>query len=133
MSVIGIRRIFNISVAILAQALIPGYLSAMSDVFRWAKDLRPLLAHARIPLLVLSPCAGVNGPVRALKALGMPWKSTGEFDYNIALYRLLVELSGVKQVRCGQTSGDLRLIGVEELDLRTKAVIKGHHVHHSQR
>ena len=79
----------------------------MSDVFDWAKELRHLVHRQSEPLIVLSPCAGIDGPCRSLSALGIDWQSAGTYDSNIALHSVLADLTGGHDVHCGSQSGDV--------------------------
>ena len=96
----------------------------MSDT-DWAEPLAQLLRHGRSTLKVLSPCCGVNGPVRALIALGMPWVSTGDYDTNIDLYHALAKLHAPEQIHVGRTAGNICDVPLASLDSETDCVISG--------
>ena len=72
----------------------------------------------------MSPCCGLNGPGRALLALGILWTSTGDYDINIALHTVMEQLSP-GHAFCGKHAGDLTKVPLESLDLETELLIAG--------
>lgn len=107
----------------------PPPLDANALVFpgpQWAAPFEAFLRDAPHPLKVISPCAGINAPVRALQELGMPWVSAGDYECNPRLKTALSDLvGGDAKVHCGSFSGDILNIPLSDLDLETDALISG--------
>lgn len=93
------------------------------SVFRWAIPLRLLLSASSVPLRLISPCCGINGPAHALIAFALECISVGDYDHNIALYHILKRISSASF--CGSTLGDITTVAFEHLNCSAHALISG--------
>ena len=97
----------------------------MSEQSSWAAPLKALVADAPRPLRVLSPCCGLSGPTCALRELDLPFQSTGEYDTNVALHRVLQTLVPGGKIHVGEAAGDIHKVPLTSLDLTTDMVLSG--------
>ena len=92
----------------------------------WASPLKDALGLAPRPIRVISPCVGLNAPERASRELGMPWKSTGDYEINGSLYPALQAFSEAPEhLHVGPCSGNVCSIRLEDLDKSTDAIVSG--------
>eukprot|EP00974_Lingulodinium_polyedra_P042573 4087392-Lingulodinium_polyedra.AAC.1 len=85
-----------------------GMASMVDPAARWAASFVPLLANAKRPVRILSPCAGLNAPERAARELGMAWSSVGDWEINMELQPALHALSqNHATLHIGPTKGNV--------------------------
>lgn len=80
------------------------------DLHEWAQGEQKRLQGFLRPVVVASPCIGLDSPAQVARAVGVPWVSNNVFDIRSELRVPLAKLHGAEEVRrynLGQECGDL--------------------------
>ena len=92
----------------------------------WVEEFLPQLVDAPRPVKVLSPCVGLNAPERAARELEVPWQTTGDYDVNPDLWKVLRNFThDISKLSVGPRAGSVLRVPLADLDLETDGLVSG--------